>query len=199
MRHLPKDKRNRLILVILITMILLAGLWFGLIGYQQKRLQELAERKSTVQTKLDKFEQVVKNADFVESETAIATKRLTELEEDMVTGDPYAWMYSKMKEFKGAYKLVDMPILAISGDQKGEPVSLLPKFPYKQVRFTVGGTAFYHDLGRFIADFENHFPMFRVLNLDLTQAPMQADTDKEKDKEKLSFKMEIIPLVKPGV
>jgi Tfp pilus assembly protein PilO len=195
MRQLPKDKRNRLILVILITASLLAGLWFGLIGYQQKRLQELAERRSSVQTKLDKVQQVVKNADFVESETAITTKRLSELEEDMVTGDPYAWMYSKMKEFKASYK-VDMPQLVLSEIKE---VSLLPKFPYKQARFTIGGTAFYHDLGRFVADFENHFPLFRVLNLDLTQAPLQADTDKEKDKEKLTFKMEIIPLVKSGV
>src|SRR5262245_53870195 len=199
MRHLPKEKRNRLILVILITVIVLSGLWFGLIGYQQKHLQDLAERRSTVQTKLDKVQQVVRNAEFVESETAIATKRLAQLEEDMVTGDPYAWMYSKMKDFKAAYKTVDMPILAISGDQKGEAASLLPNFPYKQVRFTVGGTAFYHDLGRFIADFENHFPLFRIVNLDLGQAPLLADTDKEKDKEKLSFKMEVIPLAKPGV
>src|SRR5262245_52217552 len=127
MRHLPKEKRNRLILVVLITAMLLAGLWFGLINYQQKRLQELAERKSAIQTKLDKVEQVVRNADFVESETAIATKRLSELEEDMVTGDPYAWMYSKMKDFKASYK-VDMPQLVLSEIKE---VSLLPKFPYK--------------------------------------------------------------------
>src|SRR5262245_46840639 len=139
MRHLPKEKRNRLILVILITVIVLAGLWFGLIGYQQKHLQDLAQRKSTVQTKLDRVEQVVKNADFVESEAAIATKRLSELEEDMVTGDPYAWMYSKMKDFKASYKEVDMPQLVLSEIKE---VSLLPKFPYKQARFTVGGTAF---------------------------------------------------------
>jgi len=198
MRHLPKDKRNKLILVIVITVMVLAGLWFGLISYQQKHLAELAERKSAIQTKMDKVQQVVKNADFVESETSIATKRLAQLEEDMVSGDPYAWMYSKMKEFKSPYK-IDMPQLVLSGDQKGEPVSLLPKFPYKQAKFTVGGTAFYHDLGRFIADFENHFPLFRIVNLDLQPSLLQADADKEKDKEKLTFKMEIIPLVKPSV
>ena len=195
MRHLPKEKRNRLILVIVITVMVLAGLWFGLIGYQQKHLQQLAERRTAIQGKLDKVQQVVKNADFVEAETAIATKRLAELEEDMVTGDPYAWMYSKMKDFKAPYK-VDMPQLVLSEIKE---VSLLPKFPYKQARFTVGGTAFYHDLGKFIADFENRFPLCRILNLDLLPAPLQADTDKEKDKEKLTFKMEIIPLVKPGV
>jgi hypothetical protein len=200
MRQLPKDKRNRLIMVIGITVMVLAGLWFGLIKYQQRRLEDLAERKSSVQTKLDKVQQLVKNADFVEAEMVAASKKLSDLEGDMVTGDPYAWMFSKLKEFKSSYKDVDMPQLVLQTDTKES--SLLPKFPYEQARFTIQGTAFYHDLGKFLADFENNFPLFRVLNLDLGPAPLQADTT-EKDREKLQFKMEVIcpsllPPVKTG-
>ena len=190
MKQLSKEKRNRLIMVIAVTVIVLAGLWFGLISYQQGRLAELAERKSAIQAKLDKVQYAVKNAELVEAEVAIATKKLAALEDDMVYGDPYAWMYSKLKQFKAAYK-VEIPTL---NPPEIKDVNLLPKFPYKQAAFVIGGTAYFHDLGKFLADFENHFPLFRVVNPDLSPAPIQVETDKEK----LTFKMDVITLVKPN-
>ena len=32
-------------------------------------------------------------------------------------------------------------------------VDIMPKFPYQQLKVTVTGTAYYHDLGEFIAEF----------------------------------------------
>ena len=64
-------------------------------------------------------------------------------------------------------------------------------FRFKQVRFTVTGTAYYHDLGRFIADFENAFPHIRVVNLQLQPADVTGSD------EKLSFRMDILALVQP--
>jgi hypothetical protein len=81
-------------------------------------------------------------------------------------------------------------------------VDLLPHFPYKQLKITVSGTAFYHDLGKFIADFENAFPHMRVVNLALEPAtggnsPASATSGASPGvNEKLSFKMDIVTLVK---
>jgi hypothetical protein len=72
-------------------------------------------------------------------------------------------------------------------------MDLLPSFPYKQIRFAINGTAYYHDLGKFISDFENHFPHARVVNLVIE--PM---SNADNTNEKLSFRMEIIALVKPN-
>jgi hypothetical protein len=69
-------------------------------------------------------------------------------------------------------------------------VDLFTAFPYKQIRFTINGKAYYHDLGKFIADFENNFPHARVVNLVIDSA--------SSDGEKLSFRMDIIVLVKPS-
>jgi len=190
MKQLSKDKRNHLIMVIAATVAVLAVLWFGLISYQEKHLTELADRKTELQTKLDKVQQVVKNADLVESELVESSKQLASLEENMTSGEPYIWMHNKMKTFKASYK-VEIP--QITGPEIKE-VNLLAKFPYKQASFVLGGTAWYHDLGKFLADFENQFPLFRVINLDIQQAPLQA----EMDKEKLSFRMDVLTLVKPG-
>ena len=72
-------------------------------------------------------------------------------------------------------------------------VGVFPKFPYKAAVFPVKGTSHYHNLGRFLADFENSFPFVRVQNLELSPAPRTAG----EDAESLNFKFEIVALIKP--
>jgi hypothetical protein len=60
------------------------------------------------------------------------------------------------------------------------------------VTLTVSGTAYYHDLGKFLADFENEFPHIRLVNLDIQLSPAVGDT------EKLVFKVDIVTLAKPN-
>jgi Tfp pilus assembly protein PilO len=71
-------------------------------------------------------------------------------------------------------------------------VDLLAHFPYRELKVTVTGTAYYHDLGKFIADFENEFPHIRIVNL--TVEPTASVT--QNNSEKLTFSMEIVALVK---
>jgi len=107
----------------------------------------------------------------------------------MATGDNYAWTFDTIRRFKASYR-VDIP--TISQPALGE-VDVLPQFPFKQIRVTVSGTAYYHDLGRFIADFENAFPHIRVVNIAIEPVnPTEAGN------EKLSFRMDIVALVKPN-
>jgi len=190
MNKLSKEKRNRLILVVLITAAVLSGLWFGLINFQEQNLRQLATRKDAARAQLDRQELRIKNADRLEAQVIEATKKLAELEEEMAPGDPLSWLVGKIQVFKLPYKGVEIPQISAPGDTK----DFLGKFPYKQAAFSVGGTAYFHDLGKFIADFENHFPYFRIVNLDLTPAPGAA----ESDKEKLTFNFQIVTLVKPS-
>ena len=168
--------------------MVLAGLFFGLIHFQKQNLKDLADRKEKAQRKLDQVERTVKNAERVEAQMAESTRKLAEMEEDMAPGDALSWMVSKIKLFKLPYK-VETPQISQAVITE---VDLLPKFPYKQATFGVGGSAYFHDLGRFVADFENHFPHFRVANVDVQP------TLAENEKEKLTFKLDIITLVKPG-
>jgi len=107
----------------------------------------------------------------------------------MASGDLYSAMIAFISNFKKPYN-VDIPQFN-SGGAAAE-MNLLPKFPYKQVTISVAGAAYYDDLGKFIADFENRFPSSRVLNLDLSPASSQ----NAEEKEKLSFRMDIVSLVK---
>ena len=77
-------------------------------------------------------------------------------------------------------------------------VAMLPKFPYRGATFTVKGSAYFHDFGKFLADFENAFPYIRVQNLQLSPmaAPATA-TGEIKMTEELSFRMELVTLINP--
>lgn len=96
-----------------------------------------------------------------------------------------------LRKFKQPYK-VEIP--QFSGIDGPRPTTLLPDFPYQQVSLTVGGTAFFQDFGRFLADFENQFPYVRVLNLTLEPSGRMVGVEQEK----LSFKINVAMLVKPS-
>jgi len=188
---LPKEKRNNLILVIVITLAALGGIGFGLIKYQYQRLDQLAERKVNAQRKFAQMEDAVKNSARIETDLAQARQTLSQLETDIApSGDLYSWVISALRSFKAPYREVEIPQYSQIGPTTDMP--MLPGFPYKQASMTVAGKAHFHDLGRFLADFENRFPHIRMLNLGL-------DVDgNPHDPELLAFRMDIVTLVNPN-
>ena len=186
---LSKEKRQQFIVVLAITVATLAGLGFGLIRYQYLSLKRLGEQKVATEAKLHQMEEAVKNADRLQVELADARKTLTNMERDIASGDLFSWLINTIRGFKGPYK-VDIPSFAPIGPTTD--VNLLANFPYKQTSLSVSGSAHFHDLGRFLADFENQYPHIRLLNLNL-------DLDgSSSESEMLSFRMDIAALVKPN-
>ena len=189
---LPSAKRNQLILIGVVTAAIMGGLGFGLIKWQYDNLKVLAGKQRDAQKTLAQHTDAIKHTTEIEAEYEAKRKLLADQEEGMASGgDLYSWVINTLRTFKQPYR-VDIP--QISQPAPPGEVNLLPDFPYKQVTVTVGGQAFFHDLGKFIADFENQFPYIRVVNLRIDQLPPQMPGDKEK----LDFKMDIITLVKPN-
>jgi hypothetical protein len=189
MNKLPKEKRDHLILVGIGTMLVLIGIGYGLIRPQYATIKAVNSQVSSALDDLQSKEDTIKKADTVSAQLADLNDTLTKAQSDMASGDPSAWIYDTIRNFKGKYK-VD---ISVSGGQLVPgPVDLLPKFPYQQIRAAVNGTAYYHDLGKFIADFENAYPHARIANLALEPVGSSGDSN-----EKLSFRMEIIVLVNP--
>ena len=186
---LPKEKRNHLILVMIGTLAVLSGIGFGLIKSQYESLHQIAAKQETALIKLKEMEDAVKRREMVETVYAQAAQMLSEKEATMAADDLYSWMFNTVRRFQKGYK-VEIPQL--SPISAPGPVNLLPDVPYKQATMQIGGTAYYHELGRFITDFENTFPLMRVTNLSIESA--QASTPG--DREKLAFKMDLITLVK---
>lgn len=191
MKRLPKQKRDQLILVCIVTLAVLAALWFLLIRSQQESLQNLREQKVKKEQNAAGMSQKVKEANAVKAQLDQVDSKLAEKEQDMVSGDYYASLVNTVSKFKVRYNL-DIP--QFSPAASVTDVDLLPKFPYKQVRIVISGSGYYEEIGKFIADFENEYATSRIVNLELTPYAGPLDA-----KEKLTFRMEIVSLVASGV
>lgn len=186
---ISKEKQTHLILVALGTAGVIAGLWFGLIQMEQSKIHEIARKSQSVQDDIAKIQKVIVEANEVSESLKEATNKLSAIETAMPSGDLFSWIVSSIKQFNAPSYKVDMPqIGAPSVDQ----VRMFSDFPYKQATVSVSGSAYYYEFGKFLADLENHFPYTRVQNLSLE--PGFGTTPE--DHEKLTFRMEIVTLIK---
>jgi len=191
MNLFPKDKekRTQFILAILGTFVVLGLVGFLLIKPQYQTLSRIHKTASDERDKLQRIKDTIKKAGDTTLQLSNVVANLSNTEDDMATGDNYAWTYDTIRKFKASYR-VDIPTI---GQPALGDVDMLALFPFKQIRVTVSGTAYYHELGRFIADFENAFPHIRVVNLAIE--PINAS---ESGNEKLNFRMDFVALVKPN-
>ena len=187
-QKISKEKLNQLILVGLFTILVLGGLGWLLISPQYAELRALATATADATRTLAQMKATIQRAGDIENRLAAATKALAATEADMGGGDLYSWGLDLFRRFRASHKVevatVTQPVVS--------ECSLLPKFPYKQASFTLTGSAYYHDLGRFIADFENHYPYMRVVNLTMDPA----SSLNVADNEKLEFKLDVVALVR---
>lgn len=186
MKRLPPNKRNQLIGVVIATIGLICLVYFLLISPEKGRIHDLNKQLDKETHRLQDYKLAIKQMDTTTSEVTDATQRLNQAEDDLASGDLYAWTVETIRRFKIGYHRVD--ISTIGQPTEGD-CELISGFPYKQIRFTLTGSAYYHDMGKFIADFENTFPHCQVLNLT---------ADPSGTGEKLNFRIDIVALVKPN-
>ena len=186
MIQLPKNrqKRNQLFGTAAGTAIVVCVLGFFLVRPQYTKLAYIKKQTADTQAHLKSIEGLIQQASASSNELSAATATLSAAETDMATGDIYAWAVDNMRHFKADYK-VDVPEI---GQPSVGDVDLFAAFPYKQFRFSLHGSGYYHDIGKFIADLEDKFPHMRVVNLQMLPSGS--------DSEKLVFSMEIVALVK---
>jgi Tfp pilus assembly protein PilO len=189
---LPKEKRNQLILVVVLTLIAMGGLGFGLIKAQYENLDKIAQKKLKAENDRKVVLDAVHHSAQLEADLARLNKALAAAEADMASGDLNWWIINAIRQFKASYHLEIPQFSQVDGPRD---VALLPGFPYKQATLSISGSGHFHDLGTFIAGFENHFPHARILNLslDLNSNPAA------EDQETLIFKMDIVFLVKSSL
>jgi Tfp pilus assembly protein PilO len=185
MKQLSDTKRNQLLLTLLVSATLICMVYFFLILPQTDANKQLANEIKTAHDKLELFRTTIKQATATGENLKDVINKLNEAEQDVANGDVSAWTYDTLRGFKSAYRSVDIPNM-IQPSQSD--VDLIYNFPYKQLKVTLNGIAFYHDLGKFISELENKFPHMRVLNLSIEPA----------EGEHLIFHMDVAALVKPN-
>lgn len=191
MKNLSKEKKQHLLLVVIGTVGALSALWFGLISWQQTRITQIVAERDATRIKLETMTDTIKRSGSILTELDAEIKRLKVAESQMASGDVYEWLITTVRTFK-----VDHPVeIPQFSTVVISDTTLLPDFPYQQATLTVAGTAYYHDLGRFIANFENKFSYIRIQNLELKPGPGFEGGSSEI----LAFTMDIVALVKTEV
>ena len=193
-KNLPKEKRDRLLLIVIGTVAITVGLYLGLVKAQKRTLDRISKQTIEQNEKVGGAERLMKSRGEVEKSLETNLQKLKAIEQTMASGDMYSWVIATVNRFRADRK-IDIP--QFSREVTTE-VGMFPKFPYKAALFNIRGTAHFHDLGKFIADFENTFPYLRVQNVDLEPAAQSAATGTAVEPEKLSFKMEIVALINPN-
>lgn len=190
---LSKEQRDHLLVTFLMTVMVVVAMWMLLIGPIRTSLGQLKGEVQSSKDALADARGLVARASQIDLEVQAVAKYLGKLEEHMVDGDPNLWIRLKVDEFQRRREYnVTIPTI---GSYYESDIGMLPDFPYKGVVFTVQGSAFYHDLGRFIADFENAFPLIRVQNLSLQ--PDVSAGEFGPDRERLTFSFELVVPLKP--
>jgi hypothetical protein len=195
MKPLPKEKRDKIIAIGVGTMIALAALWFLMIRTQQGVLKKRAALIVEAQKDVEFANRLVSQTDKIETEMETAEKRLEQIEGSMVSGDMYSWIIKTMNRFTVGHR-VDIPTFTAPG-LGGVGTFPEAQFPYKAATFAISGTSYFHDFGRFLAEFENQFPCARVQNVQLE--PLGTLAAKGESAEKITFRLEIVALIKPAV
>lgn len=199
MKNLPKEKRDRLILIAVGALVTMFAVYYGVIRTQRKTLEVIAKNYAKEEQRVSNGQRLASTTTELQKKLEAAQEKLKSIETTMASGDMYSWIILTMNSFKenGGYK-VEIPQFS---REVPCDVGMIARFPYRAAAFNVRGTAFYHDFGRFVADFENTYPYMRIQNIDLEPAGVSASTSLQggsEDGERLAFKMEVITLVNPN-
>jgi Tfp pilus assembly protein PilO len=187
---LSKEKQFALLKLGIGTFVVLIALWFFLIRPAQNRLDQNSRASSDLVQKAAAKKQVVERAEQTKTKLKEKSQKLREIEDQMVTGDIYIWIEKTLRDFEIRDQI---EFTKYDPPQIIDPEVPL-KVPYKIASFAVNGLAAYHDLGIFLANFENSYPHIRIRRLEMEPASVDA---KSRD-EKLSFLLEMQVFVKPG-
>lgn len=193
MNKISKEKKQQIIAVLVGSVVLVGCLWFFVIEGQRSSIAGRNKEIEDTEKKISDAQKLKAQKDKAEADLAEASKKLDAIEEGMASGgDLYSWGILAFNKFKSGPPPYKVEIRNVSKEEIVR-VGVLPDFPYQGARYILTGSAYYHDLGKFIADFENTFPYFHIRNIDLN--PSEGGND---DAEKLNFRMEVVVLVKPA-
>jgi hypothetical protein len=193
MTKIPKEKRDKIILIGMGTVVACVALWLLLINAQRAALARATAEVAKSREQVEGGQRTIKNQAQVKLEYEQAQQALRHREAQMASpSDMYLWQIETINQFRSKYR-VEIPQF---GREQLTEVGSFPKFPYKAALFTIRGSAHFHEFGRFLADFENSHPYFRVQNIDLD--PAAGDSGDAATRERLNFKLDLLTLVRPN-
>jgi Tfp pilus assembly protein PilO len=192
MNRWSAETRNRVIVLALGTIGVLALIWLLLIGTLQARLGNQKEKLRLVQDRLVNTRERIQRAEKFDEEVARSSLLLSGFENQMAQGDQYRWVLGWLRSFEARHKIT---VSSPPPPQEME-LDVPPKVPYRAVVYSISGTARYHDFGAFLADIENSSPFIRLNSLSL--AASASGIENVASSDRLAFQLEFVTLLKPA-
>ncbi len=119
-----------------------------------------------MQQKLREAEALMRREDDISGTLHTRSELLAKREAGLAPDrDAYAWLINTVNAFIQTHKGVNIDTYT---QPELSDVGVIPKFPYRWATFHLTGTGYYHEIGKFFAEFENVFPYFRIQNLNLS-------------------------------
>jgi hypothetical protein len=181
MIKITKKQRQQLSAVGVGTVAVIFALWYFVVRAQRKQLEDTNKSCATMTAKLKNEHEMVYQAEQIGLELTNCLEKLHQREAGFAPEhEPYSWMRGVMDRFylppnRGhPYKTVaNIDFKQPEITEKG----VIAAFPYKWAKFHITGEGRYHDFGKFIADFENAFPYFRIQDLEVSASLPGIRTD----------------------
>jgi Tfp pilus assembly protein PilO len=192
MNKLSKEKQTQLALVAILTLGVIAGVWFFVITGQSAKLKKYGEAAAKVQKEIDEARKLAKRKDEIEAKLQEKTAVLTAIEEQMLPPG------NEIVRFYEIFNNMVMPgsvrFKGILGDADTKsPIKVFNKFPYAAAYFeTVNFEGYYHDFGKLLAYLEENYPymQFQVRSMQ-PLLPERPETH-----EYLSIQVRVVALVR---
>jgi Tfp pilus assembly protein PilO len=195
MNNLPKAKRDQLILVVVVTLMIIGALVFFVIDMQHSELKRTQLKTESMRAKLLQADQLSRTEPDLQVRLQKVVKDLSGKETFLAPDhDTYAWLLQNLAQFLSVHRGAGITPSGISQPDIAE-TTLIPRFAYKQATFHVKGAGYFHDVGRFVADLENEFPYVRVQNIEMSRV---VGGTVGTDGEKLNVSFDMVMLMQPS-
>jgi len=161
LRALPKDKLQKMLLVVIVTLIGLGGMGNFYIGKQWSSLSqsngEIAKLKRQIDDAEREAKQEVQNQQFRQQVVSFAESQSAA----MVSGDPFSWVVRQISLFAEKH-----PVHVLSM-RPGTKTQNQQKSRFNTYTAQIELEGSYDQIGHFVRDFENEFPTGQIRSLDL--------------------------------
>lgn len=160
---MDQDRRNRLLLVVLMTLLGVVVVYYGVISPLGYQLRQEATRLEDEQRKLAGLQQQLVHMERFMEEAAKQKELLRDWKGRVPTGTVVRWFLDSVLQLAKGDGIISPDIKTPSILSVGDKGDL----GYSRVSIGVVGIGEYVQVGRFVADFENEFPFSEVQTLKL--------------------------------
>lgn len=170
MNKLRKEQKDKITGIAIGAVLISILLWYFLIGAQHASITKLGESSREIEDKVSKAEIRLKRARMIQADLEDLRGKLGAEESQLIPSEQVSgmkWLFDTIKSFidQGSY---DVSLTRIADPDINKRYLILPKMDYSAVSYTVELRGYFHELGKFIANFENQFPYMSIHRVQIS-------------------------------